>query len=272
MTTFLYAGWQFGPSLADVLNEARAIARLADYNHLGTTDAERTARVAEYVNQAVEEFLEENPALGIKAATLTFVSGTNSYSLATAASDLHERDILRIEFNAESDGASRELQVIPFVDRAGMVQLPTEWRNGSMTRPYPQYWSFDDDGSNIVFYPTPSDSTRTVSIIYRQRYTAMTAANVATPSTTALGEIPTPFKRLIALRLATMLANPISSQNLGLLGEEYERERARSQRRIAITFASSQPGQSGESRPDRVIDRHGLFAGMAKFNQRNLVR
>lgn len=260
MPTLSYAGWQFGPLLTDVLSEVKALTRLAAFDHIGST------QVAAYINQAVEEFLEENPALGSKSATLSLVADTSAYALSSAASDLFESHILRIEFNDTGAGDYIN-KLIEFRDRNGMLQLPQSWRNGTYTAPYPEIWSFDDDRSDLIFLPTPSDSTRTVKIVYRQRPTAITSGNVDTPGSTVIGEIPKRFKSLIAARVAYYVAQMIGGLDLSDVVNIYETERAVAQRRIAEVEAIYASGQKSRFAPG-IIASDKVFAGLANNPRR----
>lgn len=261
MPTFSRAGWQFGITLSNVLNEAKSYARLSDYNHLGASDTERQTRVAEYVNQAILEFLEENPSLGESSATINLVDGTSAYSIASNVATLNQQDILRIEFSDTTAGGSYLYKPLGYLERAGVMQLPPQWRNGTTKRAYPAYWAFSGDGTNIEFYPTPGDSNRDVRVIFRQRPTAITQANVASPTGVTISEVPIPAQRAISMRVATLIANPITTQNIDKLNEEFERERVRMQRRISTAFAQVQTG-ADEQRPNSVIDSHRLFQGL----------
>lgn len=72
MPLFAFAGWPFGPLLDDVLNEAKALAFVSDYDHLGQTTSQRMTNLARIVNNAISEFLERNTALGQAKLTLPF--------------------------------------------------------------------------------------------------------------------------------------------------------------------------------------------------------
>jgi len=181
MPTFAFGGWSFGVGVHDLLNEARMYARDRAHTHLGTTAAERNQLIAEYMNRAVEAFLEACPVLGQTTTTQALTANTATYSVPT---DLHGLAIAQVQFNDSGSSQEYDLKAIDYLTPAGVEQLPATWRNGTVTAERPYFWAYNGDRTSYVLYPTPSSSSITVQLVYRQEPGATTADNITTTSTT----------------------------------------------------------------------------------------
>ena len=266
MPTNAFGGWASGVNLQNLLNEAKLQARLANYNHLGADAAARNLRVADIVNRAIEEFLERNPGVGLGTANIDLVNLDNSYVIPT---DLHGVTIQKVYFQDTGTDGINDLRELDYLSPAGVEGLPRNWVNGDLKDPWPQYWGYNNDASEILFYPTP-DGTKDVTLVYRKEPTAITEANVASPGAVTVGEIPTRFQGVVALKIAAEFAKPIKPA----LGFELEArysnpdpanpgEMEKTQKLIARVLGEWKAGQAHHSRHSQAINYDAIFpAGM----------
>jgi len=259
MPTFNYGGWSGGVTLANLKDEALAYANLdSTYNHLGDTTALRDQLFADFVNRAIEEILEANPALGqtTTPATISLEDGTKEYS---APSDLHGLAIVLVRFqDSGSDAAYDERQVF-YANPALVQQLPVTWRNGEVKWEYPRYWYWGNhDRTKIAFAPVPS-TAKTIEVIHRQENAVITEANINSPGAASIMEIPSRFQNVLALGVAKWLVEPTDLGRKRELFMEYAGELRKMQEALAKTPARYQAGQS-RGWSNRVFNAHALFA------------
>lgn len=353
MPLFAFAGWPFGPLLADTLNEARALAFVADYDHLGDNTSQRMTNLARIVNNAVSEFLERNTALGQAKLTLPFptaagwervpgtvtvtqgnavVAGTGTafpqvctagtpvtfyggdyhgeyragyvsdiFTIQSVASngsltltgvpskatancimmqqvgtsyarnvlippDLMGQDILEVTFNGQNESWPYKFSQILFLEHGGFQQLPPQVKGGDITTQHPYYCGFNELRNALGFIPWPTNTTNTFQILYRQTPTVLTAADVTTPASIMLGEVPKRFQHLLAMRIAMELVVSIDVQRYGILRGLYQSddfdepgELENAQTLISKTLASLTQGRQTEAAPDRVVNNHTIF-------------
>ncbi len=352
MPLFTFAGWSFGPLLADVLAEARALAFVTDYDHLGDDTSARTTRMAEIVNRAISEFLEDNVALGQASLSLPLpstggwvrvpgvvttqtpssaalegdgtaftddlsvgdeitlfggdfvgefrngytsdffevgaIADNNTLTLTTPYTkpvtqaimykavtdvfnlilppDMLGQDIIKVLFDSADESKAYLFSQIIFLEPGGRDQLPPPYKNGQFSTSHPYYCGFDELRKVLNFDPPPDSGALSCKIVYRQRPTPVTAALIAAPSTTILGEIPKRFQRVLSLRVAMDLCSTINIQRYSELRQFYMTgnpdamgEAERAQMLISKTLASLTQGRQNEAMPDRVINYHTIF-------------
>lgn len=182
MPTNSFGGWPFGVSLLSLLNEAKNHAFILNYDHLGTTTVYQQTRVAEIVNQAVEEFLEAMPRIGLTTAAQAMSSGVQSYAVPTA---LHGVAIRRIRHADTGSNPFTDGQELTYLTQAQVEQLPAAYRNGTLSRQFPEYWAFNRTATSFTVYPEPNSSAGSLDIEYRQEPTPFGYLAIASPSTTA---------------------------------------------------------------------------------------
>lgn len=367
MPRFAFAGWSFGPLLADTLDEARALSFTTDYDQLGDTTAARMARLAEIVNRALSEFLEENVALGQASIsvdlpsasgwqriqgtvqtntpssaditgvgtaftddlevgdTVTLYGGefigeyrpgytsdwfevgtitnnmalifTSAYAkpattaimmrLTSAANarnilippDLMGQDIIEVQFNGPNETLIYKYQQIFFLEPGGVQQLPTWVKNDSYESLHPFYCYFNELRNALCFAPWPSSGALSCSIRYRQAPTVLTAADVTTPASIIIGEIPKRFQRVLSLRIAMDLCSTINLERYNELLQMYSTgnidqpgEMDKAKDLFAKTLASMTQGRQNEAMPDRVVNYHTIFNFSPAGSRRRYVR
>ena len=166
MPSYYEGNWEFGISLASLLDEAKMLADVDDFQGLGSSDAFRNNRVARLVNRAVSAVTEANPALGTTFVNQTLTSGTSTYDFPV---ELHGQSVEFIRFQDTNTDAFYDLKDLNYIGEGASKQLPLVWRNGEQTAQHPKYWPFNPGGISIQFFPAPSDSTVVVEIWYRRR-------------------------------------------------------------------------------------------------------
>lgn len=249
-----FGGWSGAGLLSDLLNDAKQLARVDDYAHLGADATAQTRRMAEWVNRAVEEIAEANPAMAQVKTTLALVADTATYSLP---SGLQGTAIFRIQYQDGTD-PQYDLWPLEFYDAARIAQLPESWRNGEASAAYPQGWGLTAEGTGLEFFPRPS-AAATLEIYYRAAMTAVTAANVAAPDAVTLSPVMARWQDVYALRIAIDLARPINLRRAAELRQEYAQRLDAMQRTIARRVAGDQAGTSERGRPSRILNMHAFF-------------
>lgn len=259
MTTYAHGGWSFGVSLEDLLDRAIVHAQVGSsspYKHLGDDDTSRQTRVAEIVNEIVEAVTQANPGLGVSTTDdeVSVVSGTREYSIP---SSLHGIEIDRIQYKDGQDSSIDTKILEHFTRSRALNQLPIGWRNGENTAKYPMAWSLNEDRSKIVLYPEPSTSS-TLEVYYRPAPTAVTQANVASPSGVTLSEIPVIFARVYALGIAWRIAEYVDTARSEVLRQRYREELMVMQRELVTLPAGMTPRGSGRDYPNRAVAQDTL--------------
>lgn len=214
---FTWGGFSFGVDLNTVIAEALTLhADVKDFSHLAQGSAStQYALMARIVNDGIEEFLEANPRLGRKTATVTFVADTSVYDVSSTMSDLHGLAIERIEASDR-----RQLKYISPVEYKA---FDPDVLNNDVVQDEPDYWTYLPDDRSLVLLPPPDAAGGTVTVYYREAPTAITSANVqnrvATP--VSIGEIPTRFQRVLAQRIAVSLLEPINQEEADKMQVKY---------------------------------------------------
>lgn len=168
------AGWTFGYPVSSLIQNAQTKAREYSFGHLGSTLTEQNNRIAEFINDMLDDLLDENPALAITTHTYNLPAattpGTNILAIPT---DMRGQDIIEIIFVGTSLPAWINNQPVYFADRYKWDQIAVEWRNSSYSQQYPFYWTWDDDGQNIMFAPFPNNADVQVQVKYRVKATVV---------------------------------------------------------------------------------------------------
>ncbi|MEN6536705.1 MAG: hypothetical protein ABFD89_23820 [Bryobacteraceae bacterium] len=251
---FSLGGWAFGIDLGGVLKRAATRINMpaGDFQHLSADSDDANERVAEMVNGAVAEFLEANPALGVKTADLEIVAGTMGYAIPA---DLQGLSVLAIE--------TAEGRRVQYLNADELAHLPEWWRQGEFTAENPECWAFDETGAMINLYPMPS-ADQTARITYRQQAVAITAENVAgvfaSPEVAVtIGEIPVRFSDVLALQVAWQLVANTDPDKADRLLMEAVGRLEKAQGTIADVSAQWGPGRWGVTEDVR----RSYFDGMA---------
>jgi hypothetical protein len=241
MATYALGGWQFGVNLEDLLNEAMQVhADIDQYRKAGDDDTNRQERVAAIVNHAIEEFIEQNEAIGWTTITQAVTSASNTYTVPTT---LHGLFVPLLYWADSGSEPEYDLRQLTYLSRADVEQLPPSDYNGDTTAEYPDRWSFNDSGASFVLYPYPSAS-KTLTIKYRQRPTEVSTANIASPSGVTVSELPKRAQRCVAMRIAAdliKLSDPARAQSL--MGE-WQTELETCKRLFSHTPAATQSGKA----------------------------
>jgi hypothetical protein len=235
-----HGGWPSSFTLDALLDDALACAKYANYNHLGVNDTDRQTRVSEIVNRALEEWLEANPQLSRTTTTINVVSGTSGYNIPA---DLHGLAIAKVTNSDSGSDTFRDLLALDFLTPGDVAALPADWRNGETTADRPSHWALNDGATQIVLYPEPSASN-TLVVHYRTEPTAITQANVASPTGTTISVVPTRFMRVVALRVAAEIVEPNNPGEAGALWALYRERLGEAQKRLIRVLAQFQPKQS----------------------------
>lgn len=251
MTTLSYGGYGSGTNLLNLLNEAGIYSQFGgNYAHLGSDSTAQTTRMAEIVNRAIEEFLDANPILGLTTASLAMVAGTQSYSIPATTRAL---DIRRIYYADSGADASYDLKDLTYLSADQVRNLPLSWINGEQTWTQPLSWGFNATASQIVLYPMPA-GTYTLTVEYRAAPTAITVANIGTPTSVTIGEVPSRWQYVLALRVAADIAAPKDLSLAASLMERYAMGMRVVQESLTDHYPTNRAGI-------RMMDEAALFTG-----------
>jgi len=202
MPTVAVGGLSGGINLGSLLAQAKTLAGITDFERMGQTPAEQTALLADIVNRAVGEFLEQNPRLLLTTGELSLGASAMSYGLPAT---LHELALRRIYYSNTGSDPEHDLAELSFLDGAGVAALDEDERNGQTTADYPDKWGFDPAANKVLIYPKTT-TARTLVMEFQQAPTAITAANIATPDAVTIGEVPGKCLHALALRVGWELA------------------------------------------------------------------
>lgn len=192
MTWSGFAGWTFGPLIADTLAEAQALCQVDDLSFIGSS---ANAIAAAILNRVVARYLNANPTIGLATANQTLTASTNGYNIPA---DLRQFDILKIWYPNSGSDPFNDLRELSYDPKGRVSAIDPNFRNGSITADNPDSWTISDDGSQIILMPMPNSSTVSVKIGYRPRATVYTSLNISSPGSTAIAEIPVVHQDVIA--------------------------------------------------------------------------
>ena len=257
MTAFAFGKWTFGVNLEDLLERAKFLARVSNYDHLSTVAATAQKRVAEICREAIWDFLNANPALGLTTATISLVASTQSYAVPATLAGCY---IEQVAFTDTGSDGGYDGATIPLITPSEVAGLPLNMISGEATSDRPQFCALDITGANLAFYPMPSEA-RSVTVTFRAAETTITAANVASPTGVTVAELPTLGMEAAACYIGAGLASGINDdQRAGLMGR-YSEELLKVQKMINRTLAAS---RADNIAPDALgpVSTGNLFGSM----------
>lgn len=272
MTTYARGGFSFGVNLETLLDRAAFEARLGSsgnrYGQLGATTTQQNTRVAEIVNDVIRELTVKNPIFGVSGTPdqITLSTSTNTYAIPTTMQGV---GIRRVQFDTNQANAWYSDREIPFWDVMQVDQLNPIYKSDQWTTySYPEGCSFDETGENIVFYPWPALDGVIVNVYFRAKATSVTAANIASPSSVTVGEIPTDFAQVYAQFIAYRMVegwkfDRAAELKLDLFGVRGNPDQPGSllemQREIAQTMAFQKSGNRDNAMQNQVLNENQLF-------------
>ena len=252
--TYTWGGWAFGPTLENLLNEAKYVhAGVANYAHLGASATMQNTRVSEIVNRQVEALLEANPSLGLTTASVTTTTQSN-----VVPTTLHATHITRIYYADGSSDASHDLRELTYADPDMIARMDESWRNGETTHDYPQFWGYNITRTSWLLYPTPAASIDLV-VEYRPEPTPVTAANVASPAAVTIPELPTPLVKVVALGIAVELREPFGDVKYQTLKQRYEAAMEEAKKLVGYVRAAMRTRQRQYALKTGLTARSKLF-------------
>lgn len=164
------------------------LSRIWSFDHLGTTQYAQNLRIAEMTNWTIQQMLEANPDLAQTSDIITLPNATTygSNSVAIPAT-MYGQDVTIMKYTGPANLPPWVLGTqIMFLDTVPLQMLTNSnpaWTNGNNNQQYPQYWSWNDDSTEQLFWPYPNDDTIEVTRSFRIMPTAVTAFNADPQST-----------------------------------------------------------------------------------------
>lgn len=264
MTAFTLGKWAMGVNLAGLMSEFGVLCRIGSdptkaYAFIDKTAQTAQTLVAGKVNEAIEDYLTQNPRIGGKTGTeFTLTAGTTGY---TVPSDMRRMDIRRLYFGASNDNGAYDLMQLVYFNRGQYPMFPPPEINGTTQVTWPHWWTWSIDGTEVELYPTPGTPTVYMVIEYRQAASAITYSNIASPSSVSIGEIPTRHQRVLALYVAKELVRfiPDRTAMVDKYETQYQAALLKAQDEVADALAEDQLVGSNERPTMANIDTGRLW-------------
>lgn len=192
-----------------VVRRAKAFCQLPTgqsngINFLGSTDATVLDELADCVNDAVRDVLNDCPILCLSEATLTTSAGVAYTALPT---DLDGASIMDLKWAGDDMYAGRGIRMISHQerDRLPHTQLYSDYQQDP---PDFCYFGLGDAAARLYWYPVPA-SDREFTILYRIKPTPVTSADVGVEGSAvspAVVPVPDDMIEMLACKVATKLA------------------------------------------------------------------
>lgn len=187
---------------------------------LAAEEQDALEELANIYNDCVRDIYNELPLLNVTTTTLTTVA---SQAYVTLPTDFRDTDILSLSWSDE--GTEMDKRELVRISPADAHELPARGIAPSDTDEYPMYFSLAWDAARIRLFPTPYGE-KTLSLMYRQKETLATAADMKSAATTVCA-IPDAMVKLLALNIARDLCDRGKNQTritelLSMLAQEIE--------------------------------------------------
>jgi hypothetical protein len=151
---------------------------------MSTSDSGDLALIDSWVNDAVEQFNRETK-LNVATAALSVTADVDDYSLPA--------EILSMQALWYSSTDAQSALLEPLAPETLVQRRLFQ----AVQDTYPRYYALA--GANtLMLYPTPSDSSDTLHVLYVPKHTAL-AATADTPSATANGNIPAEYHPVLEM-------------------------------------------------------------------------